>query len=465
MRSVLNSIKGRLFLGVFLFILVLLIIRGLFIYHEIQKDIHHLLKLSLHSKIQILKGLLHEEDGIIKLEPSEIISGEYFIPRSGHYYKVLVNGKVLAVSPSLVEDDFNLVSGELESHDEELGERVYTSIGPANEPIMLLHYDFEIFDKHATIYAAQSLEDSYLLLNRFKNFFIVTIPVLIFIVALVGLWIAKRSLKPLKIFSSKIERITHRTLSERINIEFQPEEIKGLAVSFNDMLDRLQKAFDSEKRLIADASHELKTPISVIKTQCEVLLQKDRSKEEYTRALNIIKNTSDSMRRLIDDMLSLARLDSGILLYSDFKAISLNSCLKQAIKLAEVHAEKRNIKIHISFTEDVTALGDKNTLTEAFLNIIENAIKYNIPGGMVNISILKNISMVEIKIEDTGTGIKGHDIQKIFDRFYRADTSRSTEGTGLGLSIAKAIIEANNGEIKVKSEVNEGSCFSVFLPV
>ena len=291
------------------------------------------------------------------------------------------------------------------------------------------------------------------------------IPLNIFVVAVVGLWITKQSLNPLKTFSSRIERITHKTISERINTESQAEEIKGLAKSFNAMLTRLQNAFDIEKRLIADASHELKTPLSVIKTQCDIVLQKDRTKEEYVKALNTIKTVSGTMNKLISDMLSLARLDSGILSPSNFKATSITDCLEKAVKLVGILAEKKRIKISTTFTENINILGDKNTLTEAFLNIIENAVRYNSTGGIVEISVSKNRNQARIEIKDNGPGIKEQDLERIFDRFYRVDTSRSTDGTGLGLSIAKAIIHAHNGKIEVKSKIDKGSCFIVILPV
>lgn len=465
MNSILNSIKGRLFFWVFFSTTTLLIILGVSIYREVKKDILLSVELVLHSKIQILKGLLTEKDGEIKLERSEIALGEYSIPRSGHYYKVLVNRKVLAASPSLVEIEYELASGKLESFDEELKEKIFTSIGPADEPIMVIQHDFEIFDKPVTIFVARTLEDRLKLLNRFKNFLSVTVLVSIFIVAPVSLWIARQSLRPLKTFSHKIERITHKTLHERIDTKFQVKEIKGIAELFNIMLDRLRIAFDTEKRLIADASHKLKTPLSVIKTHCEVLLQKDRAKEEYILALSTIKTTSNNMERLIDNMLSLARLDSGILSTSRFTTVSLNGCIEKAIKLVDALAEKKQIKVSAAFSEDLKISGDQNAIIEAFLNIMENALKYNRYGGKVEISISKNNSHAKIVTEDNGMGIKEQDLDRIFDRFYRADTSSNTEGAGLGLSIAKAIIEAHNGEIKVESEVNKGSRFIVYFPL
>lgn len=460
-----ESIKGRLFLWIFLFITALLIIRSIIIYREINEAVFLSVRHSLHSKIQILKGLIYEKNGTIGLKQDEIISGEYVIPRSGHYYKVVANGKILSVSPSLVEKNFNLISGEPEEKDEHLRESVYSSTGPDKEPIMIVQHDFNILDIPVTIYAVQSLDESLALIKKFKNFLFISISLTLFVVIFIGIWIAKYSLKPIEILSSRIERITHKTLSERIDTEYQAKEIKELAKSFNSMLDRLQSAFGAEKRLIADAAHELKTPLSVIKTHCDVLLQRERTRDEYTKALNTIKFTSDLLNNLIDDMLSLARLDSGILSASDFKTISIKSCIEKVVKLADVLAEKKHVKINTAFTEEVDISGDQNTLIEAFLNIIENAIKYNNDGGIVDILVSMDVKHAEIRISDNGIGIKKQDLERIFDRFYRVDSSRSTEGTGLGLSIAKAIIEAHGGEIKAESEFGKGSCFFVVLPL
>ena len=464
MRLFPGSIKGRLFLWVFLFTSTLLIILGTSVYLEVKKAVFHSVEHTLHAKIQILKGLLHEEHGTIELELAEIVAGEYSVPRSGHYYKVMIDDGVLAASPSLVDEDFDLSSGELQSFDEQMQEKIYTSTGPADEPVMVVQHDFEVFDLPARVYAAQSLEESLDLIKKFRIFLFTIIPLSIFVVAVAGFRIVKKSLSPLKEFSSKIGKISHRTMSERVEEKNLAEEMKGLAGSFNSMLDRLETAFDAEKRLIADASHELKTPLSVIKAQCDVLLQRDRSIEEYTGALHTINATSDAMKRLINDMLSLARLDSGILSASGFKSVSINECIERAIKLTRVFADEKRINISQNPVEDIVMAGDENALTEAFSNIIENAVRYNRDNGSVEISISKSGDQAMIAVTDTGQGIKKDDIDKIFDRFYRADSARSSEGTGLGLSIAKAIIEAHGGKINVKSEPVKGASFFISFP-
>ena len=162
---ILNSIKARLFLWFFSLTSTLLIVLGFSFYHELNKAILNSVDTTLHSKMQILKGLLHEENGEIELEMMEIVSGEYAIPRSGHYYKVVMDGKILAASPSLVDNDFNFISGQLEFHSEQQREWIYTSIGPDKEPIRVLQHDFEFLDRPVTVFAAESLLESLALIG------------------------------------------------------------------------------------------------------------------------------------------------------------------------------------------------------------------------------------------------------------------------------------------------------------
>jgi len=466
MKLVPGSIKGRLLFWLFSFASLLLISLGFFLDNEIGDIVISSVDDLLHSQTQLIVGLLHEEHGGIELELSEIIAGEYSIPRSGHYYKVLINGEPAAISPSLVNSEFNLATGEIVSSNEKSREKIYLSVGPDNEPVRVLQHDLDFMGQQVSIFTAESLRGSHNMINRFRYVLLIMIPLSILTGGLVSLWITSKSLDPLSIFSSKIEMITHKTLNERIDTEAEAGELIGIASSFNKMLERLQSAFDAEKRLIADASHELKTPLSVIKTKCDVLLQKDRTTEEYTEALNAIRNTSGTMKKIVDDMLSLARLDSGILSSGGFQKISIKSVLENAVQLMEVPADRTGVKINPLFRDekDTDITGDQNTLTEAFLNVIENAVRYNKSGGTADISVSNDRGHVTVMIKDTGTGIRKDDMSRIFDRFYRSEDSRSVEGSGLGLSIAKTVIEAHGGSIRAESDADKGSCFTIVLP-
>ncbi|RJR20723.1 MAG: sensor histidine kinase [Nitrospiraceae bacterium] len=460
-----GSIKGRLFFWSLLITSSVLIVLGISLFLGIQKSILHSVANGLHSKIQILKGLLHEEHGMVEMELAEVVSGEYSVPRSGHYYKIVFDGDVLAASPSLMEEDFDLDSGATFSQDHELHEKVYVSQGPAIEEIMVARHDFLLFGKATVVYAAQSIEESLQMISRFRTVLFIAISLNIVVLAFAGFWIARRSLSPLAGFSDRIEKITHKTMGERIDPEFQVEEVRNVARSFNAMLDRLQAAFDSEKRLVADASHELKTPLSVIRAQCDVLLQRQRTKEEYEGALNRIKATSDTMKKLIDDMLSLTRLDSGSLSSARFTEVSLGECIEKAVKFTEFMAEEKKIHINKDLPEDIFIRGDNNALTEVFMNIIENAVKYSPAENTVEIIVSSEAREATVEIRDNGTGMKPEDTDRVFDRFYRGDAARNLPGTGLGLSIAKAIAEAHGGRISVKSELGHGSSFFITLPM
>ena len=272
------------------------------------------------------------------------------------------------------------------------------------------------------------------------------------------------SLKPLQIFAAALEKITHKTLNERIEKKRQARELQGLAETFNSLLSRLQAAFESEKHLIADAAHELKTPLTVIRAQCDISLQKKRNSEEYVDSLFEIKAVSESMLRQINSMLTLARLDSGMLAAVTFREVFLSECIDDAIRLVAPLAKNKDILINKELGGEITVTGDKESLTEAILNILENAVSYNRPGGSVYVEMERSGTQVMITIRDTGIGINNEEAPRIFDRFYRAKATRSTEGTGLGLSIAQAVIQAHHGDIEVKSEVSRGSCFIIKLP-
>jgi signal transduction histidine kinase len=222
--------------------------------------------------------------------------------------------------------------------------------------------------------------------------------------------------------------------------------------------------FESQKRLVADASHELKTPLSVLRTQCDVALQKTRTPDEYIDALRTVRSSSQAMTRLINDLLSLARLDAGFLSTSGFAAVSIKECIDHAMTMTAQQANERQINLSVEIDETLLVAGSRIALSEAFLNLIENAVRYNREKGSVAVSAAREAGKAVITITDTGIGIRECDRARIFERFYRADTVRSRDGTGLGLSIVKSVVEAHGGTITIQSEPDRGSRFTVVLP-
>ena len=459
-----RSITGRLVFWFFVCTTVVLISVGMFMYAKVGNIVISSVDRTLHSKLQIITGLLHEEQGSVELELSEIIAGEYVIPRSGHYYKVMMGKDMLAVSPSMASDDFGFAPPSPATVVNQLGESFYTSIGPDNEPVRVIHYDYAAFGKTFTITLAESLKNSYTMIVTFRRFLQVTVTLSILLLCLTAWWIARISLRPLAAFSSTIETITHKNLTEHIDAETTANELSTLASSFNALLARLNHVFESQKRLIADASHGLKTPLSVIRTQCDVVLQRPRTSEEYIEALQTIKAYSHNMTRLINNLLSLARLDAGLISVAGYTPVSIRECVDQAVQMTKQLADDRQVQITTSVDELLFVMGRQSDLLEAFLNIIENGVRYNREGGTVTVSVVKQDKQAVITVSDTGAGIRDGDQDRVFERFYRADSERNPEGTGLGLSIVKSVISAHGGGINIRSEPGKGSCFSVFLP-
>jgi heavy metal sensor kinase len=444
--------------------MIVLASMGIFLYERDGNIVLSSMDRTLHSKLQIITGLLHEEHGLIELELSDIIAGEYVIPRSGHYYKVMSGAEVLSASPSLADDDFTFTPPSEGITTNRLGEQTYTSTGPDGEPVRVLQYEHKAFGRAFNITLAESLTNSYRIIDAFKHFLQISIALSIMLLCLTSWWIVRRSLRPLNAFSATIETITHKNLSERIDGENTAKELKNLASSFNALLDRLHRVFEGERKLLADTSHALKTPLSVIKTQCDVTLQRDRSGEDYRDALQTIRSYTQDMARTINNLLSLARLDAGLISSESFSPVSLKDCLDEALGSIEQVARERNIKISTVIDDSLFVMGSHPALSEAFLNLMENGIRYNRSGGSVAVNAVKESGNAVVTIADMGPGICAADLEKIFERFYRADSARETEGTGLGLSIAKSVVAAHGGQITVESEINKGSCFRIVIP-
>ena len=460
-----RSIAGRLLFGQIAGVSAFLLALGLFFYGELRQIVVSSVDRTLHAKAQIFTGLLHEEHGRVELELSEIIAGEYVIPRSGHYYRVMKGGMILAASPSLANEDFAFVPTNGAAAAGTPRERFFTSHGPAGEPVRVLQYHYRAFDDLFEVTLAESLIGGLAMIDTFRQFLLAVLPLGILLLCLMSWWIVRKSLAPLGRFSATIESITHKNLDERIDIRLTVRELAGIARSFNDMLDRLHHVFESQKRLVADASHELKTPLAVIRTQCDVTLQMERSPAEYGEALRTIRTETRNITRLVNDLLSLARLDAGLVAATDFAPVQVLDLADHAVRLTAPLATRQGVRVTVAVDDTLLVRGVRPSLEEALLNLVENAVRYNHAGGEVAITAVSHESgQVVIAVKDSGIGIGAADRERIFERFYRAAAVRSSDGSGLGLSIVKAIIEAHGGRIQVSSEPGMGSTFTLLLP-
>lgn len=279
----------------------------------------------------------------------------------------------------------------------------------------------------------------------------------------VGWWLATRSLRPIAEISHAAQEIAAGDLAKRINTSETESELGQLATVLNSTFARLDAAFAQQKQFTSDAAHELRTPVSVILTQIQSTLNKDRSGPEYRETLEACQRAAQRMRRLIESLLELARLDAGqeVLKRMPFDLANL---ARDCVELVRPLADQRQIKITAELTATET-VGDAERIAQVITNLLSNAVQHTPEGCEIRIATQNGAGAALLTVADNGPGIAPEHVPYIFDRFYRADAARtSSQGrSGLGLAISKAIVEAHGGSIEVRSEA--GATFTVRLPL
>lgn len=300
-------------------------------------------------------------------------------------------------------------------------------------------------------------------INSIINLSLWIIPVLVLISLFGGYLVARKALKPIEKISESAESIHEgNDLTKRISLSDTSSEVKSLSDSFNRMLDRLEASFKSEQQLTGDVSHELRTPVSVIMSQCEFSLEKDREGEDYRDALKLILRQSRKMSSMINDMLSFSRLERREKdeSFSDINMSEIISGVCEDMALIQ----DRNIILHSDIQSSIFINGDIELISRLAVNLISNAYRYGKENGNINVSLSYASGMAKFAVRDDGIGIKDEDKDKIWDRFFRADKSRSEKGTGLGLSFVKEIARLHSGKLSVESIFGEGSTFMFEVP-
>jgi two-component system OmpR family sensor kinase len=279
-----------------------------------------------------------------------------------------------------------------------------------------------------------------------------------------GWWISTRALRPIGDISRAAARISTGDLGQRIQTDDTSSELGDLARVLNDTFARLQAGFARQAQFTADASHELRTPVTVVLTQTQAALAHDRPAAEYRESLAACQRSAQRMRQLIESLLTLARLDSGEAVSR--KPCSMDQVAVEVVELLRPLAQENQVVLELE-SQPTLSDGNAEQLGQIITNLVTNAIVYNRPGGTVQVKVAAEPGAAVLIISDTGQGIAPEDLPHIFERFYRADKSRSGASgrTGLGLAIAKAIVEAHGGTINVNTEWGAGSTFTVRLPI
>jgi heavy metal sensor kinase len=319
----------------------------------------------------------------------------------------------------------------------------------------------------AILHIGRSIKDLKWIMGEYKILYLNSVPLILIISAAIGWFLSNHALRPFKDISKAAEQISSENFSTNIITKYKEEEIQTLVHSFNAMVERLNHSFQQMRRFNADAAHEIRTPLSILRGETELLLNSsDSSKEEIRSYLESSLEELDRLNRIVDDMLMLAEAEDGdqnLIV----ETIDIKSMIEDVIDKARPLAEAREIRIKLLNLSDLQIEGDRMLIHRAIFNLMDNAIKYSRDHGTVEIDLAIVEKAIKLKIRDYGIGIAPTDLPNVFDRLYRADSARTLIGgsSGLGLSIVKWIVEIHHGTIQVTSDVEKGTTFEMTLPI
>lgn len=316
------------------------------------------------------------------------------------------------------------------------------------------------------VQVGMSLEGMYETRHRFLLIMAAMLPLGLLLAGGGGWILAHRALAPVDRMTEAARRISAEHLAQRLEETGAGDELDRLSKTLNAMLGRLDAAFNQIRQFSADASHELQTPLTILKGELEVALRAPRSPEEYQRTLKSALEEIDRIAHLVEGLLLLARADAGVL-RMDRRTVDLAQLVEEVYGQAKVLADAKALTLRLGRVEPVSVEGDAERLRRLLLNLVDNGIKYTPPGGRVTLALESDGAWASLKVTDTGMGLSREEQERVFQRFYRADETRSRGegGAGLGLCIARSIAEAHLGRIQVESIPGRGSTFTALIPL
>lgn len=320
-----------------------------------------------------------------------------------------------------------------------------------------------------TLVVLQSLLPQIEIMEDIRNTFLWAVPIALLLTAIGGYFLARKSLAPVAAMASQARAMGAANLHNRLAVANERDELGQLALTFNQLLERLETSFEQQRRFMADASHELRTPVAILRGEAEVTLSKpQRSPGEYRETLSILRDESQRLAQIIEDLFTLARADAGQYPLT-LRDAYLDELASESLVRSRSLAHAKNITLTSTIEPDLPIRADEALLGRMLLNLLDNAIKYSPPASTVNLACCRQGDHYRISVSDNGTGIPVNLQARIFERFFRADQARSrsegdSSGAGLGLSIARWIAEAHHGRLELTRSDPSGSLFTATLP-
>jgi heavy metal sensor kinase len=401
-----------------------------------------------------------KDASIAKLQ--EEVSEAYVLEHSGDYLQISVRPADWIYRAAFMQKvSFPPTVGD------RLSQAVYEDRELAGKPFRFLSQNIVVRGRRFTVQTGIPVDDVSRTLTLFRHYLVMLAPLMLLAASTFGYWVSARALSPVDALTRTARTISGSDLSRRLEPLHTGDELQRLSDTLNQMLSRIETAFLRVTQFTADASHELRTPISLIRTEAEIALRKSRTEEEYRDALFHILTEAETTSSMVEKLLSLARADSGGQAL-EIRPVDLREIAVRAAGEWRTVACLRTL----GFTETATGgnlqvAGDKTALQQLFNILLDNAVKYTLAPGSVSLSLEECGDRAVLKVIDSGIGIAPEDQTRIFERFYRADKARSRElgGAGLGLAIALWIVQQHHGSISVESTLGKGSTFEVHLPL
>jgi heavy metal sensor kinase len=344
---------------------------------------------------------------------------------------------------------------------------VYEDRELGGKPFRFLSQNIVVHGRRFTVQTGVPIDDVSHTLDLFRRYLVMSAPLILLAASMVGYWVSTRALSPVDTLTRTARTISGSDLSRRLEPLHTGDELQRLSDTLNEMLSRIETAFLRITQFTADASHELRTPISLIRTEAEIALRRLRTQEEYRDALLHILSEAETTTSMVEKLLSLTRADSGREVL-EIRPVDLRAAVLRAAAEWRTVAASRALGFVESVTDaEVNVAADKTALQQLLNILLDNAVKYTPVAGQINLSLEQRGDKAVLQVVDSGIGIAPEDQKRIFERFYRADKARSRElgGAGLGLAIALWIVQQHHGSIAVESTPGHGSLFEVQLPL